>query len=159
MKGQPELKWNKDLLSASEKKVQDMKDKEYFSHQNGKGETVTTLVPKEYKYYAIGENLASGFSTEEQVVAAWMKSPKHRANILDSDYRDTAISVRESKNKPLIVEVFGVRQDQYLQERSGRLDGVNPQVQGALQITFYASTGLFILVALLLVVRKLQRRA
>lgn len=34
----------------------------------------------------VGENVAAGQSTPEQVVASWMNSPGHRANILNPDY-------------------------------------------------------------------------
>ena len=33
-----------------------------------------------------GENLATGYSSAREVFDAWMASPSHRANILDSDY-------------------------------------------------------------------------
>ena len=34
-----------------------------------------------------GENIAAGYPTAEEVVAAWMSSPGHRANILNANYR------------------------------------------------------------------------
>jgi uncharacterized protein YkwD len=35
-------------------------------------------------YIAAGENIAEGYSTPELVVAGWMNSPGHRANIFES---------------------------------------------------------------------------
>jgi uncharacterized protein YkwD len=44
--------------------------------------------------YEVGENIAWGtlwLSSPRAIVAAWMASPEHRANILDARFRDTAI--------------------------------------------------------------------
>jgi uncharacterized protein YkwD len=46
--------------------------------------------------YEVGENIAWGtlwLGTPRAIVAAWMESPGHRANILDARFRDTAIGV------------------------------------------------------------------
>ena len=46
--------------------------------------------------YEVGENIAWGtlwLATPRAIVAAWMASPGHRANILDRRYRDTGIGV------------------------------------------------------------------
>ena len=46
--------------------------------------------------YDVGENIGWGTladSTPRAIVAAWMASPGHRANILNSHFRDTAIGV------------------------------------------------------------------
>jgi uncharacterized protein YkwD len=44
----------------------------------------------------IGENLAWGtyqLSTPQSIVSAWIASPGHLANILESSYRDTGIAI------------------------------------------------------------------
>ena len=46
--------------------------------------------------YAVGENIGFGtlwLGTPRAIVAAWMASPGHRANILDPRFRDTGIGV------------------------------------------------------------------
>lgn len=46
--------------------------------------------------YVLGENLAAAstaFATPAQVVAGWMASPEHRANLLSPDFRETGIAV------------------------------------------------------------------
>ena len=46
--------------------------------------------------YDVGENIAWGtlwLSSPRAIVAAWMASPPHRANILNARFRDTAIGV------------------------------------------------------------------
>ena len=39
------------------------------------------------KYAAWGENIASGQASPEEVMKAWMDSPGHRANILNSKFQ------------------------------------------------------------------------
>lgn len=46
--------------------------------------------------FEVGENIAWGtraLATPRAIVAAWMASPEHRANILDRTYRETGIGV------------------------------------------------------------------
>lgn len=59
-----------------------------FSHTRPNGTRCFTIFA-EYgmKYRAAGENLAYGFSTPANVVAAWMNSAGHRKNILDPDFK------------------------------------------------------------------------
>src|SRR5713226_4782392 len=42
---------------------------------------------------AIGENIAAGQQSPQQVVDDWMNSPGHRANILDPSFRDVGIGI------------------------------------------------------------------
>ena len=46
--------------------------------------------------YSVGENLAwaDPGSTPRQIVQAWLDSPDHRANLLDSRFRDTGVANR-----------------------------------------------------------------
>jgi uncharacterized protein YkwD len=43
--------------------------------------------------YAYGENIAFGYSSAAEVVAAWMNSPGHRANILSPFFTEIGVSV------------------------------------------------------------------
>lgn len=59
---------------------------EVFGHKrpNGKGFS-DAFVEKGLAYSYVGENIAGGQTTPEDVVGAWMNSDVHRANILDKD--------------------------------------------------------------------------
>jgi uncharacterized protein YkwD len=46
-----------------------------------------------YDWQTAGENIATGFATPRQVVAAWMASPDHCRNILDPSFRDIGTGV------------------------------------------------------------------
>jgi uncharacterized protein YkwD len=75
---------------------------DYFEHIGPGGQTPLTRM-RETGYihgahaaFAVGENIAWGtlwLATPRSIVAAWMASPEHRANILNPRFRDTAIGV------------------------------------------------------------------
>jgi uncharacterized protein YkwD len=74
----------------------------YFEHVGPHGDTpLSRMRSAGYIYssqvgYAIGENIGWGTlwqGTPKAMVAGWMASPGHRANILDPQFRDTAIGV------------------------------------------------------------------
>lgn len=53
-----------------------------------------TILSEEHKNATTkGENAASGHTTPEDVVAGWMKSPGHRANILHKSYKSIGVGV------------------------------------------------------------------
>ena len=64
-----------------------------------------------YKYQYAGENLARDFSNANDAVNAWMNSPTHRENILNSKYKEIGIGVVEGNlagvDTTVIVQFFG----------------------------------------------------
>ena len=44
-----------------------------------------------YRYARAAENLAAGVDTPDAAVALWMRSPGHRANILNCQLRETGV--------------------------------------------------------------------
>ncbi|WP_051939938.1 CAP domain-containing protein [Phaeacidiphilus oryzae] len=54
-----------------------------------------------------GENIARGQPTPQAVMAAWMKSPGHRANILDCSYHSLGVGVAYGPDGPWWTEDFG----------------------------------------------------
>jgi uncharacterized protein YkwD len=44
-----------------------------------------------YRSWSWGENIAAGYQTPESVVAAWMASAGHRANILSTNFHDLGV--------------------------------------------------------------------
>lgn len=91
------LRENKKLNLSASKKVDDMFAKQYFEHVSPSGVGVSDLGKSVgYEYITIGENLALGnFTDSNDVVAAWMASPGHRANILRSKYQEIGVSAKE----------------------------------------------------------------
>ena len=113
----PALKENAKLNMMAEKKVEDMFDNQYFEHISPKGVGVNDLAnAQSYEYIIIGENLALGnFRNGDAVVNAWMNSPGHRANILNTKYTEIGIAVGkglfEGKETWIIVQHFGLPKD------------------------------------------------
>jgi uncharacterized protein YkwD len=90
------------LQQAAESHGKEMISDDYFDHVSPSGLTpvarirATGYVPNSEVGYVIGENLAWGtlsLSTPQAIVNAWIASPEHLANILESKYRDTGIDV------------------------------------------------------------------
>ena len=58
----------------------------------------------------VGENIAYGFSSGQSVVAAWMKSTGHKANILNSYYRVIGVGAyQDTRGRWWVSQVFGTR--------------------------------------------------
>jgi uncharacterized protein YkwD len=60
---------------------------------------------------AIGENIAAGYPTPEAVVAGWMASPGHRANMLSSNFTEIGVGMSSGAGKSgtYCAEEFGRR--------------------------------------------------
>ena len=85
------------------------------------------LTLRNYQYAAAAENLAAGFETARLLVASWMESPGHRANIIGAEFRDVGIAIIEGSTKgpamgKSIVVLFGAKQSDVI----GRVS-VRPQ--------------------------------
>jgi len=59
---------------------------------------------------AVAENVAYGYPTGRKVVRAWMRSPGHRANILNRRYRMLGMAAKRSSEGDIYAaQVFGRR--------------------------------------------------
>ena len=90
------LKQSPALSEAARLKAADMVLRGYFSHKDLEGNPPWHWFDKvgyEYKY--AGENLALNFSESKEVMQAWLGSPAHRANILNSKYQEIGIGIAE----------------------------------------------------------------
>jgi len=105
------LTWNESLAEAAQLKAEDMFSKNYFAHNNPRGTTPWYWIQKAgYKYHFAGENLAMNFTNSQSVSDAWLKSPTHRANILNSNYSEIGIAIKNGKingkETTVVVEFF-----------------------------------------------------
>jgi uncharacterized protein YkwD len=95
----PPLIWNDELAEAGGVHCQDMIDRDYFAHNTPEGATPgDRATAAGYQWMWIGENIAAGYPTAEQVVEGWMNSPDHRENILRPQFTELGISVRFAAN-------------------------------------------------------------
>ncbi len=108
----PTLTVSEALTLAAQLKADDMVQNGYFAHNSPDGKTPWFWILKSgYKFVYAGENLAVNFTESEQVETAWMGSPTHRANILNNNYSEVGIAVREGtyegKTATFVVQMFG----------------------------------------------------
>ncbi len=92
--GVPELAVSEKLTEVATAKVNDMVAQHYFAHTSPAGITPWHWFElKGYDYKYAGENLAINFTTAEAEQTAWMNSPTHRKNILNSNYNEIGVAV------------------------------------------------------------------
>lgn len=102
---------NEKLDSAAKLKAEDMVQKEYFSHQSPEGTNPWYWFKAAgYNYKYAGENLAIGFFDSQDVYWAWLNSPSHKDNLLNSKYKEMGIAVLSGfgpNNAIVVVQLFG----------------------------------------------------
>jgi len=80
------LAWNDALAAAALVHSKDMAKNDYFSHADPAGLTSAQRATKQgYRWQMVSENIAAGLATPKQVVAGWLASPGHCANIMSPD--------------------------------------------------------------------------
>jgi uncharacterized protein YkwD len=114
--GEEPLATDARLEAAAESHGKEMLALNYFDHVSPSGQTpvqrirTTGYIPNSEAGYVIGENLAWGtltLATPQAIVNAWIASPEHLANILESKYRDTGIDVQPQVPESLAEGVEG----------------------------------------------------
>lgn len=110
--GVQKLAWNDTLKTAAKLKANDMLENSYFAHTSPSGLTPWHwLKETNYNFIYAGENLAVDFTESVNVEQAWLNSPKHRENILNSNFTEIGIAtvdgVFEGKDTTFVVEFFG----------------------------------------------------
>ncbi|MEK7616968.1 MAG: CAP domain-containing protein [Patescibacteria group bacterium] len=114
-KGLPPVLENEALNKAAALKAQNMFEENYWAHFAPSGKTPWDFIlGSGYKFTYAGENLAKNFYASNDVVSAWMASPTHRDNLLNSSYQDIGIAVVDGvlngERTTLVVQEFGSTQ-------------------------------------------------
>lgn len=109
--GLGEVRENQLLNKAAEEKAKNMFTEDYWAHYSPSGKDPWGFIQGAgYRFLYAGENLARNFYTSEEVVDAWMASPSHRDNLLNSKYKEIGIAVVEGVLKgqktTLVVQEF-----------------------------------------------------
>ena len=112
--GLPSLSQNARLDYAALKKANDMFKNQYFEHVSPTGVTSGDLLKTAgYEYILSGENLILGnFKDDKEAVEAWMNSPGHRENILNSRFSQIGVAavkgIFEGQETWIGVQEFGL---------------------------------------------------
>ncbi|HEY5695598.1 MAG TPA: CAP domain-containing protein [Candidatus Saccharimonadales bacterium] len=108
----PRLQLSDQLSKAASLKAQDMFRQQYWAHTAPDGTTPWHwfgVVGYDYTY--AGENLAKDFVSAAGITTAWMASPDHRANILNTHYTEVGFAVVDGKlsgqETTLVVALYG----------------------------------------------------
>jgi uncharacterized protein YkwD len=110
--GLPPLQEDPRLNAAAAAKAQNMFEENYWAHYSPSGKDPWGFIQGAgYKFSYAGENLARNFETSPEVVDAWMASPTHKANIINTHYTQIGMAVAEGmingERTVLVVQEFG----------------------------------------------------
>ncbi|WP_437112357.1 CAP domain-containing protein [Streptomyces syringium] len=86
---------------------EDMARRGFFAHTDPDGRTPWDRAAKRGITTLGGENIARGHSDAQAVMEAWMRSPGHRRNILNGDYRTIGIGMHSGPGGPWWTQEFG----------------------------------------------------
>ncbi|MCJ8282808.1 MAG: CAP domain-containing protein, partial [Rivularia sp. ALOHA_DT_140] len=83
---------NLDLSESAQMHSEDMAHNDFFSHTGSNGTRVSDRTKSAgYESSFVGQNIAAGYMSAEEVVRGWMNSPGHRENILNPSYKEIGI--------------------------------------------------------------------
>ncbi|MEK7589367.1 MAG: CAP domain-containing protein [Patescibacteria group bacterium] len=106
------LQENSALNAAAAQKLEDMMRNQYFAHFSPAGISPWYWFQVNgYRYTYAGENLAIGFPDAKTTLDAWIKSPSHRNNLTNAQFREIGVAVAfatiAGDSGILVVQLFG----------------------------------------------------
>jgi uncharacterized protein YkwD len=107
------LKADPELHRAAQAHAEDMLRRGYFAHESPRGTTVRERSRSAgYDWRTIGENIAEGQLSVDEVIDTWMRSPGHRKNILNPAFRELGVGLtsgrsRDGEYRVIWVQNFG----------------------------------------------------
>lgn len=104
-KGCRPLKQNSRIQLAAQRHANDMAKKNYFSHNSLNGTVWWKRITRAGYKDPGGENIARGYSAASSVVKAWLRSPSHKKNIMNCQFR--TIGIGFNGNGDYWVQDFG----------------------------------------------------
>lgn len=103
---------NTQLDEAARQKAHHMAENNYFAHYSPDGVSPWYWFDKVgYEYQYAGENLAVHFTDSEAVVKAWLNSPSHKENIINSAFTEIGVGTARGEyqgyDTVFVVQMFG----------------------------------------------------
>lgn len=127
---------------AAQSKADDMQARHYFAHVDPDGNYIwPKIVAAGYTpYLELGENLAIEFYDTDSLLAAWMNSPTHRANILNDGFRDQGMGMdfgdaNAGQYHSVVANTFGTLLVKKTQAAPAVTSGSEPQISAKPQPT------------------------
>lgn len=103
--GVPALSWSEELYESA--KVRAAEIVQQFSHTRPDGSSCFTAFTG--KWRNMGENIAYGQRSAQQVTQGWFNSEGHRKNMLRSNFNNAAVACYEYRGQIYWVTLFGER--------------------------------------------------
>jgi uncharacterized protein YkwD len=102
------LRSSRDLDDAAAAHARDMARKNFFDHRGSNGSQPKDRVLRAgYEPRLSGENIAFGPESAEEVVAGWLDSPGHCANIMEPRFEHIGVGLSTRKrNRTYWVQTF-----------------------------------------------------
>ncbi|MCC5943573.1 MAG: CAP domain-containing protein [Bernardetiaceae bacterium] len=86
------LRWSEHLAEISADYSEEMRSKNFFSHTGADGSSPgDRLTAAGYNWRTYGENIAKGYTSEEDVIRGWIDSPGHCRNIMNPNFTEMGI--------------------------------------------------------------------
>lgn len=105
------LAWNCELEDAARAHSEAMAKLEFFSHTGPDGVQIGERVKNRgYRWMAVGENIAGGQNSVDDVVDGWLSSPGHCSNIMSTKFTEMGAARVEAPGSPYSpywTQVFG----------------------------------------------------
>lgn len=94
------LKADPELERAAQAHAEDMLRRGYFGHKSPSGTTVRERSRSAgYDWRTIGENIAEGQLSVDEVMDTWMRSPGHRKNILNPAFTELGVGLTTGRSR------------------------------------------------------------
>ncbi|MFE4210114.1 sigma-70 family RNA polymerase sigma factor [Streptomyces goshikiensis] len=101
---------NSQLRSAAQGHSDDMAARNFFDHTNPDGaDPGKRVTAAGYRWSTYGENIARGQQNADSVMDSWMKSPGHRANILNCAFKEIGVGIHQGAGGPWWTQNFGAK--------------------------------------------------
>jgi uncharacterized protein YkwD len=105
------LRRNADLARVAQLQAEQMAAAGKLAHEVP-GSRYPTLTSRMkligYQYRSVGENVAEGYTSGAALLAGWMTSAPHRANILSVRYTETGVGMARARSgRTYTTQVFG----------------------------------------------------
>jgi uncharacterized protein YkwD len=96
----PPLRSSRRLNEAAADHARDMARRKFFEHRGSDGSEPRDRVRRTgYQFQLTGENIAYGPESAEEVVAGWLGSPGHCANIMDPRFQDIGVGFATGRKR------------------------------------------------------------
>lgn len=107
-KGMPKLAANGYLMLSARSKSHDLCRSNVWSHNDSMGREFFHIIKESgYKYRLVGENLAYGYESHEEMFQALLESKSHHKNIV-GNYTEIGIGYSECNGKKYVAIHYGM---------------------------------------------------